>query len=257
MSVDNPTNTIILINVIVIGSPIFLWFLLVEVLSRMALSARTRRNWQWGVAAVLGGWLIAWLAMEFGAPSGQPLGTVVTVGFVVFGLVVGTLPLAFSPTFRQILRATPITWLIGFQIVRVVGGSFLGLLDMKLLPANFALPAGYGDVLVGILASVVVFLLATNKPYARTAAILWNVLGVLDLTTALATGTIFIPGYGVQLATTGVSVAFLNYVFIIPAYGVPLTMLLHIYTFYKLLSGRTDEVKLSPETPVKETAFAK
>jgi len=256
MSVDFPTNTIILITAGALGIGIAIWFLLSEVLSRLPISAQSKRNWRLGTAFVLSVWLIVRLAMEISAPGGQPIGTLPTIAFVAFGLIVGTLPLSLSSTFRQIVRATPLTWLIGLQIVRVVGGFFLVLLDMKLLPAAFALPAGYGDVTVGVLSVVVVYLLATNKPYARTAAILWNLLGVLDLLTALVTGTTFIPTYTAHIATSGVSIAFLNYVLIIPAYGVPLAGLLHIYSLYKLFSPRTEEVKGLSGTPAKRTALA-
>jgi hypothetical protein len=89
-------------------------------------------------------------------------------------MLAGILPLLISPTFRQIVRAVPETWLVGIQAIRVAGFLFLALMDMKLLPAEFALPAGYGDVTVGLLALGMVYLLANRKPYARALAIGWK-----------------------------------------------------------------------------------
>src|SRR5262249_10368540 len=156
-------------------------------------------------------------------------GTQATIAFVIFGLVVGTLPLLTSPTFRQIVRATPAIWIVGLHSVRVIGALFLTLQDMKLLPSEFAVPAGYGDVTVAVLSLVVVYLLATNKPYSRAIAIGWNLLGILDFVIALTTGSIYIPPFTSQLAAAGVSVLYLNYVLIIPAFGVPLVAVLHTY----------------------------
>jgi hypothetical protein len=255
MTVEFPLNTIILINVGIIGISIGMWLMLSDVLNSMGLSPQSKRNWRLGTAVVLLAWLAVRLALEITAT--QPLGVVPTIGFVAFGLVIGTLPLNRSATFRQIIRATPLTWLVGLQIVRVVGGTFLVLLDMKLLPAAFALPAGYGDVAVGVLAVPVVYFLATNKPYARTAAVLWNLLGILDLVIALSTGSTFIAPYMQQLGASGVSLTFLNYVLIIPAYGVPLALLLHIYTLYSLRAKGAEANQRPAETPVSGAAFAK
>jgi hypothetical protein len=243
MSTDFPTNTIILITAAIAGTGAVVWFALSETLRRLPLAPQVKRNWRWGTALVLSAWLLVRLALEVAPPDGQLLGTVPTIGFVVFGIFVGTLPLAISPAFRQIVRATPATWIIGIHAVRVVGGLFLSLNDMKLLPAAFALPAGYGDVTVAVLSLVVIYLLAENKPYARAVAIVWNLLGLLDLVTALITGTINIAPFATQLAATGVSPLYLNYVLIIPAYGVPLVGVLHIYSLYQMFTKRVDVTK--------------
>jgi len=108
-----------------------------------------------------------------------------------------------------------------------------------------------------VLAAVVVYLLMTDKPYARTAAILWNFLGILDLVIALGTGSTFIPPFAAQLAASGVSVLYLNYVLIIPAYGVPLAFVGHIYSLYQLLSRRVDVTKRNVDVPGQTSAFAK
>jgi hypothetical protein len=240
MSIDFPTNTIVLITAGVIGLAVIIWLMLTVVLDRLSLPAHVKRRWQWRVALVLAGWLLVRLALELNPPDGQPLGVWITVAFVVFGMVIGTLPLLLSSTFRQIVRATPATWVIGLHVGRFIGGLFLVLLDMKLLPSNFAIPAGYGDVTVAALSLVVVYWLTTNKTYARGIAIAWNLLGILDLTTALVTGSMFIAPFVRQLAATGVSVLYLNYVLIIPTFGVPLVGVFHVYSLYQLLSRRVD-----------------
>jgi hypothetical protein len=251
MSISFPTNTIVLITAAIIGIGIVTWFMLSEVLKRLPLAPQVKRNWRWGTALVLSIWLLVRLALA----NGPLLGTAATITFVAFGLIVGTLPLLISPTFRQIIRATPITWVIGIHTVRVVGGLFLALCDMKLLPPNFALPAGYGDVTVAVLSLVVIYLLVANKPYARGIAIAWNVLGIIDLVTALTTGTMHIPPFAAQLSSTGASLLYLNWVLIIPTYGVPLVGVFHVYSLYQLLSRRVDIAKQGDEASTQARIF--
>jgi hypothetical protein len=137
-----PTNIVVLITAAMIQTGLCAWFLLSATLSRLPLAPHIKRNWRWGAGFLLTAWLVIRLVMQVSPPGGRVLGANATVAFVVFGIVAGTLPLWISPTFRQIIHATPATWIIGFHAGRFVGGLFLALLDMKLLPPQFARPAG-------------------------------------------------------------------------------------------------------------------
>ncbi|MHB8627961.1 MAG: hypothetical protein ACYDEO_17365 [Aggregatilineales bacterium] len=238
MAIGFPTNTAILTILSMGGMAAALWFSLSQVLERLPFKPAVRRGWRWTTAGVL----IAWFTIRVGLALFPPGGTVLSapyiVGFVTLGLTLGLTPLMLSSTFRQAISAIPETRLVGLQMVRVVGVFFITLLDMKLLPASFAIPAGYGDVLVGVLAVWVVYLLDQNKPYTRTVLILWNILGLLDLLTALITGFTFIPAFAAQLVVSGTVPLYLNYVLIIPTFGVPLAIALHVYTLYKALAVR-------------------
>ncbi len=250
MSAANfPTNIVILINLGLIGSTFVTWFVLSQTLNRMSLAPQVKRVWRWGTAVVLSLWFLVRLGLAVNPTDGAVLGTSITVGFVVFGITIGTLPLFSSPVFRQIIRTTPPTWIIAIHAARIIGASFLALHDMKLLPPEFALPAGYGDVTVAALALVTVYALTTRKPYARALAIGWNLLGILDFITALSTGATFITPFARQLAASGMSLSYLNYVLIIPAFGVPLIGVLHIYSLYQLLNRRRDEVSQGLNSP--------
>jgi hypothetical protein len=177
--------------------------------------------------------------------------------FVAGSLVAGTLPLVLSPTFRHFIRAIPETWLVGIHATRILGVLFLALMEMGLLPAEFALPAGYGDITVGLLALLMVYLLARRNGHARVFVIGWNVLGLLDFVGALATGGTFIPPFAAQLATSGGLLSHLNFVLIVPAFGVPLFALLHVYSLVQMLSPRAEEQQSGTEKAVQTPAYAR
>ena len=236
MSTGFPTNTIFLIVIAMIGLGVSVWFTLSQALKRVSIAPSVRRMWSWGVAIVLSVWLFVRLELAVNPPGNSVIGVPLFVAFIVFGLSAGILPLVISPVFRQIIRSTPATWLVGIHTIRAAGFLFLALLDMKLLPPEFALPAGYGDMMVGLLALAVIYSLAKRKPYARALTIAWNILGLLDFITALTTGNIYLGPFASQLTASGISPLYLNYVLIIPTFAVPLLTVLHLYSLVQMLS---------------------
>lgn len=238
MVINFPTNTALLIIASMIGIGTLAWFNLSQGFEQLPIAPAIRRGWRWAIALVLIVWLLSRLGLAFFPPGGTVLTAAYTVGFFALGIVLGLVPLFFSPIFRRAVDAIPIARLVGLQTIRVIGVFFITLLDMRLLPAQFALPAGYGDVLVGLLAIWMVSLLNTRKTYARTLVILWNILGLLDLLVALTTGFMFIPAFAAQIVASGGSTLYLNYVLLIPTYGVPLAVLFHMYALRRLLSVR-------------------
>jgi hypothetical protein len=249
MTVGFPTNTVVLLVAAMIGTGVSIWLILSLTLRQMAIPQRTKHLWRWGAALILSVWLIARLRFAIDPPNGAVISVPALVAFLTFGLVAGTLPLVISPTFRQIVRALPETWIVGVHAVRILGFVFLALMDMKLLPAQFALPAGLGDMTVGLLAPVVAYLLARRYRYARILVIGWNILGLLDFVTAIATGGAYIGPFATQLATSGVSLSYLNFVLLIPSFAVPLLALLHIYSLIQMLSPRADVTQQEVEKP--------
>lgn len=58
----------------------------------------------------------------------------------------------FTTLGRQVIEATDQMFLIGFQIPRMMGGVFLIGWAAGVIPWEFALPAGIGDMLAGLAA---------------------------------------------------------------------------------------------------------
>jgi hypothetical protein len=256
MAIGFPTNTIIMLIVAMIAVGVGFWLSLSQGLSRLPAAPHVQRIWRWGLAIVLIAGLLVRVAFAAYPPGGALLGPLFSIAFLVFGLLAGLLPLLLSPTFRQIVRAIPQTWLVGVHMIRIGGFLFLALLDMRLLPAEFALPAGYGDITVGLLAVGLLYLLAQRKPYTRGLTIGWNLLGLLDFVVAITTGFSAVGTFVAQIAVAGGSPLYVNYVGIVPSYGVPLYALLHIYSLFQLLSGHVDETTREVEASVRTRVAA-
>jgi hypothetical protein len=140
-----------------------------------------------------------------------------------------------SEAMGRIIDAIPQPWLIGIQLYRALGVIFLILYADGKLPGLFALPAGVGDMLVGLTAPLVG--LAYAKAPLKTAGLvrIWNGLGILDLTVAVMTGFLTAPSLfqAVDVQPTSDLITVLPMV-LIPVYLVPLSIVLHLASLAKL-----------------------
>jgi len=70
-----------------------------------------------------------------------------------------------------------------FHLVRIAAGAYFLVLGARgVLPREFTTPAGWGDVLIGIGALwVLMRCLPVRTAWQRTALIVWNVAGLLDI----------------------------------------------------------------------------
>ncbi len=137
--------------------------------------------------------LVAWFTLALSASAlhvfengsnriGVGVGIAASVPLVLFSLW-----FSFSKEFRQFALSLNPTILTSLQASRLIGFSFVLLEARGVLPAVFALPAGYGDMAVGATAAFVAWRLVT--PRYRNAFVLWQALGIIDLVLAVALGT--------------------------------------------------------------------
>lgn len=94
--------------------------------------------------------------------------------------------LAASTGFRNFALSLSPRVLTFWQTARILGVVFVILEARQLLPARFALPAGYGDIFIGATAWFAATRLA--KAGSRARFILWQTLGIADLVSAVALG---------------------------------------------------------------------
>jgi len=177
------------------------------------------------VGALLGAWFV--FALTASAAHvftnnfnriGLAVAAAAVIPILLFGLWFG-----LSRDFRRFTLELNPQALTFAQSWRVLGAMFVVLQTYNILPAIFALPAGYGDIFIGITASLVAWKYA--NPANRTLFIAWQLLGMADLLTAVTLGTTapFIQPHGIP--TTPMTVLPLS---LIPTFLVPLFLILHI-----------------------------
>jgi hypothetical protein len=181
----------------------------------------------WFVVAVVGSALHL-----FANASGFGLGVAVAAGtpLILFLIWFGT-----STRFRQFTMSLDPRVLTLLQTWRFIGFTFVLLEAHRLLPAIFAWPAGFGDMTVGVTATFVAWKLA--DPGHRKRFILWQVLGIFDLVTAVTLGATagLIDPQGVPAAL--MTVLPLS---VIPTFLVPLFMMFHIICIAQARSWKVD-----------------
>jgi hypothetical protein len=122
------------------------------------------------------------------------------------------------------------------QFFRPVGVTFLVAMALGYLPAVFAVPAGIGDIAIGVEA---VFIARNLRRGIVNRSTVWfNVLGLLDLVVALAIGVMAAPGLArlLVMSPSTEAISLLPLV-LIPTTIVPLAVALHVLSLGKLRVG--------------------
>src|SRR5215213_9356362 len=184
-------------------------------------------------ATVLGGWIVVSALLARSGVYLQDPGETVPWFFVA---VVGTLSALLLatriPLVSRILAepGTPIRLALP-RTLRVVGVLFLILMAQDHLPAAFALPAGLGDIAIGLAAPFVALQLARGT--GRTAAVRFNVLGILDLAVAVSIAFLLGPFGPFEVMPSTAPLRLLPLA-LIPTVAVPLALALHIVSLRRL-----------------------
>ena len=177
------------------------------------------------VAALVAGWFVFAVTASalhlFKNPQnriGVAVAIAATVPIIVFSIWV-----AVSGGFRQFTLSLNPRALTFIQSWRVLGAVFVILEAYHVLPAVFALPAGYGDMTIGFTAPLAALLLAL--PRRRASFIAWQLLGILDLVGAVGLGTtagLLDPAGPAMVPMTVLPLS------LIPTFAVPLLLILHL-----------------------------
>jgi len=117
---------------------------------------------------------------------------------------------------------------------------FVVLFAAGKLPAPFAPSAGWGDILVGVMALPVALAMLRFGARARPLALIWNTVGIADLVNAVALGALSAPGplqvsAGPPTSTLMTTLPWL----MIPGFLVPALMFIHLVIFYRLAKTET------------------
>lgn len=213
------------------------WALLTFYAQRSALDAESRRRF--GIAS--GIYLLGWLVLAFVLGGSGIFQATPSRAFPALGLGIALLILTGawllyrSSALNTVLAAIPLPWLVGVQLYRAVGVIFLVLYALGRLPGEFAIPAGWGDVAVGLAAPVVGYVLYRGYRWSCLAAVSWNVLGILDLAVAVGTGFLTSSGPFQALALDNPNMLITAFpLVLVPLYAVPLSVLLHLAALRRL-----------------------
>lgn len=222
------------------------------VLYRGAVNARLGRRVATavagGTAALLGGWLVVSGLLAYAGVYHQEAGRPTPWIGVAFAGILTALLVAtrIRPVPRILAEPRTLPLLTLPHTVRVVGVVFLILMVQGELPAVFALPAGLGDIAIGLAAPFVARRLARHTD--RRGAVRFHVLGILDLVVAGAIGFL---AAGTLNVTPSTEVLSLLPVALVPTVAVPLAIALHIVALRRLAARTAQE---RPESLVSAAA---
>lgn len=152
------------------------------------------------------------------------------VPFIAFGMpYIFSQVLSRSQALSKAVDSLPNHLIILAQVFRLLGVLFILLYLEGLMPAEFAIPSGVGDVIAGITAPVVAYLYYKRAAVAKAVALWWNYFGILDLTIAMIAGPLTAPTLVQVLALNNPNDLILSYPLVtIPTFAVPFSFILHI-----------------------------
>ena len=188
--------------------------------------------------------LLVWFAaVLLLAPGGfflaLSLHPIPNIGLLFVPMIVGITLLTKSSAFQKLVDDIYQPWLIGVQVTRVMGVVFLTLYARGLMPAEFAIPSGIGDVIIGATAPIVAAILFLNLPFSKIVAIVWNIVGFADLTLAIILGFLTSPTpYQLLALDRPNHFLFAFPLAFVPMFAVPLSLLLHLFSLRVLLKQR-------------------
>ncbi|MEM7130293.1 MAG: hypothetical protein AAF702_28470 [Chloroflexota bacterium] len=145
------------------------------------------RKVQWFIFTLVG----IWYGVAITAAVVEELDFFILGPFALIPIGIGTL-LSFWQPVKRLLASMEAHWLIFLQVYRVAGGIFLyPYLAEGVLTRGFALNAGIGDVITGLLAIPVGWMVMRNVRWNGIALVFWSIFGIGDLIVAPASAFIY------------------------------------------------------------------
>jgi hypothetical protein len=166
-------------------------------------------------------------------PSGE-LPVRLAIAFTMPPLLFAVAHSLFAPV-RAWVTTLDLGIIVLAQSWRVIGIVFLFLWGLGDLPAAFALPAGLGDIAVGVFA-IYVGRSVLHRTSGWQTQTRWLVgLGLLDFAIALSSAVLASEGRPLQLAGAPLPTMMQEFpMVLIPTFGVPLFAILHLIAWFRL-----------------------
>lgn len=199
------------------------------------------------VGIVWGAWVIASaLLANADVYRFQPTTAATWMGVAMIVALGAALLSTRLPLPSRILDQPDALWRLTMpQLFRPVGVTFLVAMALGYLPAVFAIPAGLGDIAIGVEAAFVARNL--RRGVAGRRAVWFNVLGLVDLVVAIAIGIAAAPGLARLLVVSPSTEAIsLLPLVLIPTTVVPLVTALHLVSLRKLRAATASGTVATP-----------
>lgn len=182
---------------------------------------------------IVGVWFLAMLALSlagrFDTTGTPPLGIGLGAALPV---VIFLAAWASIPALRAFALALSPRALFGIHTVRIIGVVFLILYYRGTLPGAFALPAGWGDIAIGVTAPLIAF---SYGRLPKGVIVAWTLFGMFDLVNALTMGVLNSQGpLGVlahDVTTRPMGQFPLS---LIPAFAIPVLLISHLIVLFQL-----------------------
>jgi hypothetical protein len=186
---------------------------------------------------------VGWFAAALGAGALGAFRTAPGAPPLAIGLAAAAPPIAAiafalrSPRFRAWAQGLDLRALTLLQTWRMGGLAFLALAAVHALPAGFAIPAGIGDVAIGLTAPLVASFVAGRSERLYLG---WTALGIADLLVAVTLGVLYSPSpAGVLRTDVGTDLMATLPMILIPAFGVPISLVTHVLSLVSLSAHPT------------------
>jgi hypothetical protein len=251
MTYELPAYIWVLKGVSVLGMPAMLGIALYRGATAAGVARRAALLLGLGTVGALVGWVIAAAvlaglgAFRFSSTAPVPRVLVVDVAVIAALLLAARLPIIRrslgdhrAPARLALVHTFRIQGIV-FVLVMLLGG----------LPAVFALPAGLGDLAIGIAAPFVAAGVVRREGYGRGV---WefNLIGILDLVVA-GTIAVMVPRFGVAPSTAALGLLPLA---VVPAAQVPLAVAVHLLSLDRIRRSRAARPIPAIERPAASRA---
>lgn len=122
-----------------------------------------------------------------------------------------------------------ISILASIHVIRIFGVVFLIGISQGIIAPTFGYVAGIGDILIGVTAIPMAYVIKKGHSWARRGSIIWNSIGMADLVTAIYLG-VTTSQFSAATSATMTTWPWI----IIPTVGVPSLLTIHFVIFWLL-----------------------
>ncbi|HRH66706.1 MAG TPA: hypothetical protein PLU53_10455 [Bacteroidia bacterium] len=151
--------------------------------------------------------------------------------------VIGSIVLALTPGFGSFLQHVPRHWLIAIQSFRIIMELILWALFLEgVIGKQMTFEGRNFDVLVGLTAVPLAYLVARRKLQSKSWILAWNIAGILLLANIVAVAVLSAP-FPFRTFTEGPAntmIAYFPFVWL-PGFVVPVAFAMHLFSIQQAI----------------------